>query len=162
MSIKIIRLSMLFLAALCIAACSSKVTTSQQSSLSKKGVKDTMTVPYVVADHYFVNNNITEMPPVKITTKEIFDKNFGMAAVMGEGGQPIVVDFSREYVIAVTKPETDVSTQLEPVSLMRDAKGNMVFTYKVIRGEKQSYTILPCLLIIVKNSYQGNVVLNER
>ncbi len=45
-------------------------------------------IPFTEVKNYFVNNTVTEMPPTKITSEAVFLKNFGMAAVMGEGGQP--------------------------------------------------------------------------
>lgn len=45
-------------------------------------------IPFTEVKNYFVNNTVTEMPPTKIMSEAVFLKNFGMAAVMGEGGQP--------------------------------------------------------------------------
>lgn len=118
-------------------------------------------IAYHVADHYFLNNNVKKMPAPKIATTNEFNKLFGCAPVMGKNGMPTNIDFSKEYVIAVCKPETDISTELAPVSLTKDAGGNIVFTYKTTVGQKQTYTIVPCLLIVVDKKNEGPVVLKE-
>lgn len=118
-------------------------------------------IAYRVADHYFLNNDVKEMPAPKVDTESTFHRLFGEAAVMGKNGMPTTIDFSKEYVIAVCKPETDISTELTPVSLTKDAGGNIVFTYKTTVGQKQTYTIVPCLLIVVDKKNEGPVVLKE-
>lgn len=118
-------------------------------------------IPFTVAERYFFKNNVRPPEAPTITTEEAFHALFGAAAVMGENGKPTPIDFTTHYVIAITKPETDRATSLEPVSLKRDKEGNIVFTYRVKKGDKQSYTIVPCLLIRVDKSETGPVVLKE-
>ncbi len=118
-------------------------------------------IPYIVAERYFLKNNVSDISEPKITTQKEFDELFGAAAVMGKNGMPTKIDFAKEFVIAVSNPTTDYSTELIPVSLRRNNDGEIVFTYKFIKGEKQSYFITPCLLIIVKNDITGKVILNE-
>jgi DUF917 family protein len=118
-------------------------------------------IPYKVADRYFQNNDIKELPTNKITNEKDFEKYFGAAPVMGEDGEPTNIDFTKEYVIAVSEKETYYSTVLSPISLIKDEKGNIVFTYKIDKGDKQSYSIVPCLLIIVSNKYQGQVIIKQ-
>ena len=121
-----------------------------------------VSVPYTVANNYFVNNNIGDtVPPVKITSREELEKYFGMAAGMGKDGQPTPIDFSKQYVIAVVKPVTDTLTVLKPKSLKRNKKGNVVFTYKVKTKGTQSYSIRPLLMIVVDKTYDADVVLKE-
>ncbi|MFD2555253.1 hypothetical protein [Sphingobacterium tabacisoli] len=121
-----------------------------------------LTIPYTIAQHYFVNNTVTNgIENPKIETKEVFDSIFGAAAVMGKDGRPTDIDFTKQYVIAVTTPVTDVETKLEPVDLKKSANGEVLFTYKMITGQKQSYTSHAGLAIIVDKSVTGNVVANE-
>lgn len=120
-----------------------------------------VSIPYIVAQRYFQSNRIKRLPSSKFTTQKSFDKCFGAAPVMGKDGEPTSIDFSKEYVIAVSKPETYFTTELSDVSLKRDLKHRIVFTYKTKIGEKQSYTIVPCLLIVVNKKYNGKVVLKE-
>jgi hypothetical protein len=133
---------------LCIIFCSCQTTGS-------KGIS------FRVAERYFVNNDVKTLPSPKISSQNEFDKLFGCAPVMGKNGMPTPIDFSKEYVIAVSKPETYLSTTLSPVSLKRDQYKNIVFTYKVTNGTKQTYSIVPFLMIIVNKKEQGNVVLKE-
>lgn len=85
-----------------------------------------------------------------------------MAPVMGEHGMSTPVDFDKEYVIAVSKPATDLETELLPMSLKHDIDGNVVFTYNVKTGRKLLYTLVPCLLIKVSKDIKGNVIQNEQ
>ena len=107
-----------------------------------------------------MKNTVKEIPLPKIETKEEFDRLFGMAAVMGKNGKPTVVDFSTQYVIAVSKPVTEFDTRLSPVSLKRDGE-KVVFTYQTTVGEKRSFTTVPFLLLVVSKEQGGTVVLNE-
>ncbi len=114
-------------------------------------------IPYTVADNYFVKNTVKKVP-AKITSQAQFDKYFGMAAVMGEGGLPTYIDFSKQFVIAVDAPETNVDTELIPASLKTDGK-KLLFTYKTKKGEQRSYTTHPFALIIVSKEYNAKVTL---
>lgn len=117
-------------------------------------------IPYLVAEGYFQNNTVKELPAV-VTTKADFDSLFGMAVTMGEDGQPTPVDFMKQYVIAVGLPETDLATEITPVSLTKDEAGQLTFSYRVERGERRSYTTVPNLLLVVDNAYKGEVRLHE-
>lgn len=130
---------------------------SEQTEVASKQAD----IPFTLAERYFFKNNVKPLESPVITTDEEFEAFFGTAPVMGENGMPTVIDFAKQYVIAVVKPATDFSTSLEPVSLKRNEQGNIVFTYQVKKGEKQSYTIVPCLLILVDKTETGNVVLKE-
>ncbi len=118
-------------------------------------------VPFTVADHYFVNNNVEQLPMGKIESQAEFERLFGMATVMGENGKPTPIDFSKEYIIAVSIPQTSFSTTIEPVSLQKTADGKIVFSYKVNKGEKMSYSILPSLIVVVDKKYDREVTLSE-
>jgi hypothetical protein len=117
-------------------------------------------IPYIVADHYFVSNDLHSLPPVKITSKKVFDRCFGMAAVMGKNGQPTDINFARQYVISVSLPASAVLVELTPVSLRKRPNGSLVFSYRIKKGEEQSYITQPLLLIVVDKKFKGKVVLN--
>lgn len=117
--------------------------------------------PFIVAKHYFVNNKQEEISNPKITTEAEFSQLFGAAATMGEGGLPTEIDFTKQYVIAVVKPKTDFTTNLTPVSLIKNEKGEVVFSYAIEQGEKQTFSSIPCLLIIVDKEIDGDVILKE-
>lgn len=119
-------------------------------------------VPFTEMQRYFVRNDVNGLLPVKIETDSALNANFGMAAAMGEGGRPTAVDFSREFCIAVALPETDMATEIIPVSLTRSAAGSLVLTYAVRRGQKQSYTIRPHLLLKASRRYDAPVELRQQ
>ena len=118
-------------------------------------------IPYVVAHNYFVNNDVDSVPHQPLTTAGEFDVFFGKAPVMGKDGAPTKIDFKKEYVIAVAEPTTEFATTIEPVSLVRNEAGQIVFTYKVTKGEQRSFSITPCLILVVSNDYPGQVIYNQ-
>ena len=77
-----------------------------------------------------------------------------MAAVMGRSITPI--DFSKQFVIAVSEKPTANSTTYSPLSLVR-SEGRIVFSYGIERGSKISYIIQPLLLIVVDKKYESEV-----
>ena len=122
---------------------------------------ESISIPFTVADRYFVNNTVTTIESPKITFREEFDNLFGMAATMAENGQPTPIDFTKQFVIAVIKPESNLETTLTPISLQTDGNHKVVFTYRFEQGREMSYTTKPCLLIVVDKEATGEVVLNE-
>lgn len=118
-------------------------------------------VPYMVADHYFLKNDVTGEVPSKLSNRADFEKYFGMAAVMGVNGLPSPIDFDNQYVIAVTLPQTNTNTEISPVSLTRGKDHKVVFKYKVELGDDMSYSINPILVIIVNKEFDGDVVLKQ-
>ena len=116
-------------------------------------------IPFYEAKNYSVRNDIQNSVPVKFENEKDFKEYFGMAAVMGKDGMPTSIDFTKQYVIAVTLPETDTETDINLVSLKKDTTSDIILTYKVITGEKRSYTIVPVRLLIVDKKYDGTVKL---
>ncbi len=118
-------------------------------------------VKFEQAFRYFLKNGETCENP-KITTQEEFSKKFGMATVMGKNGQPTIVDFDKQFVIAVTYPETNNEVRMSPISLQRNAKGDLTFIYEALKVRELKYTTKPCLIIIVdKKDNTGEVFLKE-
>lgn len=114
-----------------------------------------------MADRYFLKGGADTLPPQKITSQEVFNSYFGAATVMGEHGRPTAINFSRQYVIAVARPATNVKITLVPKSLVANKKGDVVLTYQEVQGKKRTFTTKPLLLVIVDKQYDGNVVLNK-
>lgn len=129
-----------------------------------KATPTTSDIAYVVAQRYFVKNTVQQGPLAnpKIETRESFDALFGAAAVMGKDGGPTSIDFARQYVIAVIADDTDIATELKPLSLQKDVNNQVILTYQVITGAKQSYTIRPVLILIVDKTNDGNVIVKEQ
>lgn len=119
-------------------------------------------VPYTEAHRYFVRNDLNGLPPAKITTQAQFDRCFGMATVMGPDGQPTEIDFTKQFVIAVSTPVTNRATRITPLSLRRGTDGNLTFSYKIKQGKEQTYSIQPLLLIVVDKKYEGSVSLEAK
>lgn len=121
-----------------------------------------MDIPYILAERYFVKNNVkAPLPNPKIESQEEFDRVFGTAAVMGDGGIPTVIDFNKQYAIVVVLPETDMYTTLDPVSLQKSESDVIVFSYRKTIGEKLSHVSVPALIIVVDKSFSGDVVTKE-
>ena len=120
-------------------------------------------VLFRLAENYFVKNTVKRLDNPKIETAEQFDAVFGMARTMSESSKPTAIDFSKEFVLAVVLPETDTTTSLKIQSVQKNEKGELVLRYERISGEKQSYTTVPFLAIIVnKAKYSGFVVQEEK
>lgn len=122
--------------------------------VSCKGSSD---VPFTELDRYYFKNGQEIPGNPKIDSAEAFSELFGVAAVMGEDGQPTPVDWGKEFVIAVVNPVTDQATELTPESLSLE-NGELVFTYKETVGESQSWTMQPILLVKVDRKYGTETV----
>lgn len=118
-------------------------------------------VSYTVLKNYFVKNTVGEWKETRIDTQEKFDEVFGAATVMGEQGKPTSIDFSKESVITIILPETDVETTIVPISISKDKSGNLTFNYKVKKGNKLSFTTRPNFALKINNKEKGKVTLNE-
>jgi hypothetical protein len=122
--------------------------------------KDT-DIPFKVAERYFVKNNVKNIDNPKIETQEKFDAIFGAAAVMGPNGQPTNIDFTKQYVIAIAPPESNIATTIKAISLQKNSKNEIVLKYKITKGSKQTYSARPVLILIVDKTNNGKVVLKE-
>lgn len=140
---------LLVASALVVASCSTLKN-------SQKGQR----VPYTVAQRYFLKNDVTSLPNGAITSASEFERLFGMATVMGKDGQPTTVDFTRQFVIAVSVPETNRATDIKPLTLQQE-NGSLVLSYTVERGEQRSFSIQPLLLLVVDKKYEATVELRE-
>lgn len=122
---------------------------------------DTRSVPYTVARNYFFNNNAPDLSSPAITSQQEFTRYFGMAALMGRGGRPTEIDFDRQFVVAKVLPETNLATDLQPLSLKQTAAGELTLRYHVQRGERQSYTTRPMFLLVVPAKYKGYRIVEQ-
>ena len=142
-------------ALLTMTACTSHSTDANINS------EETGEVDYEVAKNYFFKNDQQIPASPKITTEEEFNKLFGMATVMGKDGKPTSIDFTKQFVLAIVLPVTDMATEINPVKV--EVKSDSLFyTYEVKTGEKQTYSIQPVSIIILDKQYEDNeVVLNK-
>ena len=119
--------------------------------------EDSSEVTFEVAKNYFFKNDQQIPASPKITTEEEFNKLFGMATVMGEDGKPTSIDFTKQFVLAIVLPVTDMATEINPVKV--EAKSDSLFyTYEVKTGEKQTFSIQPVSIIILDKQYEDNEV----
>ena len=142
---------------LAIVACTNKLAAAVEND------EESSEVAFEVAKNYFFKNGqvIPESP--KITTEDEFNKLFGMATTMGENGKPTAIDFSKQFILAIVLPKTDIATEILPVKL--EEKGDsLLYTYEVKTGEKQSFTIQPVSIIILDKQYEDKeiVLTNEQ
>jgi hypothetical protein len=117
------------------------------------------TIPYSIAQNYFVKNTVDSIPDHKIQTEEEFKRYFGYATTMGENGKPSVIDFSKQFAIAVVLPQTDLATTIKPVGLDKGKDKSIQLRYRIEVGSKQSYTSRPLLLLVVDKKFNGPLTL---
>ncbi|MBQ2131085.1 MAG: hypothetical protein II431_07070, partial [Prevotella sp.] len=133
-----------------VACTANKATSAEKSVVSSE-------VPFTVAEHYFFNKGQDIPVNPKITSEELFKQLFGMATVMGENGKPTEIDFSKQFVLAVVLPVTDINTEINPVKV--EEKGDTLFYhYDVKTDEKQSFSIQPLSIIILDKKYENKEI----
>ncbi len=124
------------------------------SCKSGSGSATGSSVNYTVAKNYFFKNNAEIPANPKISSADEFQSLFGMAAVMGKDGAPTAIDFSKQFVLAVVLPVTDIYTEVQPVDV-KAQDGELVYEYSVKTGEKMSYSMRPMALIVLDREYDG-------
>lgn len=139
-------ISAIVIAFISMTACVSPSQKTAPSHIEAEMSADTIT--YEIARNYFVRNDVDSVPTI-IGSKEEFEKYFGMAAVMGPNGTPTEIDFSKNSVIAVVLPETDLETKIRPESMEAADNGKIIFLCDVTTGTKLTYTTRPMLIAIV-------------
>ncbi|WP_199250930.1 MULTISPECIES: META domain-containing protein [unclassified Flavobacterium] len=127
-------------------------------SAQKKQSSSTEEIAYQIVSNYFVKNTFKKdhFENPKITTQKEFDAIFGAAVFMGKNGKPTIINFAKQYVIAVTIKETSYITSITPVSLKKTNK-RIVFNAYISQGRKTSSTMKPLLLIAVDKKHTGKV-----
>jgi hypothetical protein len=113
------------------------------------------TIPYLIAQNYFVKNTVDSVPDPKIETEEDLKEYFGFSTTMGQNGKPTVIDFSSQFAIALVLPVTDLATTIQPVGLEKGKDASIQVRYRIEVGSKQSYTSRPFLLLVVDKKYDG-------
>lgn len=121
----------------------------------------TVNVKYTTAQNYFVRNDSPEWHIIKATSQAQMDSAFGMAAAMGKAGRPTSINFAKKFAVAISLPETDVRTQIHPISLVKTGKNELTLTYSVKREGKTSYTTKPMFIILVNKKYAGYKIIDR-
>ena len=114
-------------------------------------------IAYTRMENYYVRNDAKLPIQARIDDRATFESLFGMATLMGTAGQPTPVDWDNEFVLAVVDPSTNIQTELVPESLQCE-NGQLVFTYSETVGEKQSFWIIPDLLLKVDRKYEADSI----
>ncbi len=122
---------------------------------------DEQTVSFTEARNYFFRNDAPMPASLKITSKEEFDRYFGMATTMGDDGQPTPIDFSRRFVIAKVLPATNVRSEITDVSLNETGADELRLRYRVSQGQEMSYTTQPFIILIVDAKYADHRITDE-
>ncbi len=115
----------------------------------------TAKVAFKEANNYFTRNDYAKTGVVKIVSQEEFDGAFGMATAMGKNGRPTPIDFNKEFVVAKLFAETDVDTRIDKIALYEIGKNKLKLDYRQTDGDRMSYTIKPCFILIVDNKYRN-------
>ena len=112
------------------------------------------TVNYKEVKNYFYRNDAPKGEQLlKLTTQVEFDRYFGAAAFMGKNGQPTLIDFKKDFVIAKILPETNRSTEIKDIKLAKSSNGHLIFSYSTTDKESQSFSIRPTVQITVSREY---------
>jgi len=133
------------------------------SCTTQTGNQGTTTVPYTEAKNYFVKNTYKSnaVAVKKIVSQQEFEEIFGAAATMGKDGMPTMIDFSKDYVIALIGTETNanLNPEFKIESLVK--KGNsVILSYAKSAWSTNtpaSYNIMPMKILIVSKQYDGKV-----
>lgn len=97
----------------------------------------------------------------KIETAEKFNEVFGMATKMKKDGKPTSIDFTKQNVLAILLSKTDSAKTIEPTVLQKNENGELILNFKIVVGQKQSFSTVPNLAIIVDKKVNGNLILKE-
>ncbi len=136
------------------------IDSSGEQTKNEINYKKIETLPYKLIKNYYLKTSRTNLNKPKIESQEEFNNIFGYASNSSNDGASTKIDFSKQYVIAVTKNETNLETILKPLNLQK--KGNeLILTYRYLTGEKQSFSTKPNFAIIVNKSITGKIVLKE-
>ena len=141
-----------FAAMIVLVACGNK-----QAVAPAEGDEANNEVAFEVAKNYFFKNDQEIPASPKITTAEEFGKLFGMATTMGNDGKPTEIDFTKQFVLAIVLPVTNLSTEITPDRL--EEKGDTLFYfYDAKVGETQTYSTQPISLIILDKKYADKTI----
>ena len=112
-------------------------------------------IKYTTLENYFVRNDVdcSKQQRLIINNKAEFEKYFGMAAHMG--GLPTEVNWNKQFVVALVLPETNRATSVEPVSVKVANDNIVVFSYRVKKGDKISYKMVPFTAVAIDKPDQA-------
>ena len=116
-------------------------------------------VPYRrLENHFYQGKNQGYLRADLVTNREAFEKAFHPAPLNGRNAVP--PDFTQDCLLSVVDKETDRQTTIAIVSVERLGT-ELIVTFKVTRGEKQTFTTIPQESIIVSKEGLRNVTIRE-
>lgn len=129
---------------LSIMFCAAALLMLTQCSISRKIEANAYPIDFTELRNYYVVNSHKpkKLERKIINTEEEFRNIFGEAAVMGADGNPTPVNFKTQFVLAVILPETNRVVSMYPENVLENGNA-VIFNYKVDKGEKTSYTMVP-------------------
>lgn len=131
----------------------------KEMKVQEPSADSTSGIHFTLASNYFVKNTVKKIDHPKIEDAAKFESYFGMATVMGVNGKPTSIDFSKQYVIALVEPETDINTKITPMKLTKTNVEELTLFYKIEKGEKMTYTMRPMSILIVDKTYSAAKIL---
>ncbi|MDQ1856073.1 hypothetical protein [Chryseobacterium sp. WLY505] len=119
-------------------------------------------IPYIPTRKYFVKNTFDNKDFTEriITSQDEFDQLFGTATTMGANGKPTPIDFSKENVLALIYPRTNLEVKITPVSLQENEQ-NIVYSYKVLEGTPHGFMTIPNTLIIIPKANSKKIIFHK-
>lgn len=138
-------------------ACTNSIKKKKETKVIISNTSESINIPFTVAENYFSKSKESIPTTTIIRSQEELEQHLGMATTMGSKGKPTAIDFNQSFLVVVSEPSSNVQTEIHPISLVADKKGDMTFSYEVIKGEEQSYETKPVLAIIISNKNQGKI-----
>jgi len=120
-------------------------------------------VPFVTGENYFVKNTVEDKDlTLKITSQEDFDRYFGSATTMNKEGKPTLIDFSKQFVLAIIA-ESSRKEKTIVVQELKQSGSELTVSYKIEeRDAERSFVSRSLLLLIVDNAYSGDVKFDKQ
>lgn len=116
-------------------------------------------VPYIEAKGFFVLNTVKneKVESLRITSQDHFDKFFGVARTMGKDGEPTTIDFKKSFVLALIGQPTEKETSFK-IEKLNTQGDNLELIYSIKQEqEDRSYTIHPCLILVIDKKHEKDV-----
>ncbi|MEK6494107.1 hypothetical protein [Myroides odoratimimus] len=149
----------LLLGAIMLGSCNTAKKESLGNEIELSDTDKLQEVEYELAHGYFVKNTVKndKVESLRITSQDHFESYFGAAATMGEQELPTSIDFKKSFVLALVGQPTDKDTSFEIKELV--AKGEVLeLSYTIKQSqENRSFTIHPCVIIVVDKTKEKDV-----
>ncbi|QES89402.1 hypothetical protein [Rhizosphaericola mali] len=149
---KIVSLNFI-IASFTIMSCSSQQHTQSSNNSA---------VQYTAAKNYFVKNTYeaNALQAIRLTSSNELNQYFGGARTMDSKSVQTNIDFEKNNAIALIYPKTDSTISIKITSVQSNTN-NLLVHYKLKKGVKTTYSIVPFSLIILDKKYVENIQLVE-